>query len=173
MRRHKLWTIIGVVVLLLTVTAVAGCVSQSEYEALQAESAVLIGENASLSAELDAMQAASATYFAEAIPGGRFHGWLAVTSAGEVVSTGGVILDQHIPTPGNLSGKIGYILNIVTVPSRRRRGIARRVLQTILAWLAEQGIQRVELHTSDDGRSLYESLGFEPTTHEMRLEIGK
>jgi ribosomal protein S18 acetylase RimI-like enzyme len=124
-------------------------------------------------AELDAMEAASATYFAEAIPGGTFYGWLAVTSAGEALSTGGVILDQHIPTPGNLSGKIGYVLNVVTVPQYRRRGIARRITQTALAWLVEQGIQRVELHTSDDGLPLYESLGFKPTTNEMRLEMGK
>jgi hypothetical protein len=43
-------------------------------------------------------------------------------------------------------------------------------MQVILEWLAEQGIQRVALHTSDDGRSLYESLGFQPS-NEMRLHL--
>jgi len=122
--------------------------------------------------QLAAAAAASAAYLAEAIPAGRFYGWVAVTPAGEVVSTGGVIIDQHLPTPSNLSGKIGYILNVATDPGYRRRGIARCIIQAMLTWLAEQSIQRAALHASDQGRSLYESLGFGPTTHEMRLEMG-
>lgn len=122
--------------------------------------------------QLAAAETASAAYLATAIPASRFYGWVAVTPAGEVVATGGVIIDQHLPTPSNLSGKIGYILNVATDPGYRRRGIARRIMQAMLAWLAEQDIQRAALHASDQGRSLYESLGFEPTTHGMRLEIG-
>ncbi|MBN1977990.1 MAG: GNAT family N-acetyltransferase [Anaerolineae bacterium] len=123
--------------------------------------------------KLEAMEQAASAYFLQAIPAGDFCGWLAVTPAGEAVSTGGVIVDRHIPTPANPSGKVGYILNIATVPSHRRQGIARRVLQTILAWLDKQGVQRATLHTSDEGRPLYESLGFEPVPNEMRLEIGQ
>lgn len=123
--------------------------------------------------QLDATGAASAAHFAESIPDGEFHGWVAVTSAGEVVSSGGLIVDQHLPTPGNLSGQIGYVLNVVTIPSYRRQGIAGRIMQTMLTWLKEQGIQRVTLHASDDGQSLYESLGFEPVTNEMRMETGR
>ena len=124
------------------------------------------------SEQLAAAEAASAAYMTTAIPAGRFYGWVAVTPAGEVVSTGGVIIDQHLPTPSNLSGKIGYILNVATDPGYRRQGIARRIMQAMLAWLAEQDIRRAALHASEQGRPLYESLGFEPTTHEMRLEMG-
>jgi GNAT superfamily N-acetyltransferase len=120
--------------------------------------------------QLAAAEVASAAHLAEAIPAGRFHGWVAVTSTGETVSAGGVIVDQHLPTPGNLSGKIGYVLNVATDPRYRRRGIARRIVQAILEWLAEQGVQRVALHASDHGRLLYESLGFVPTTNEMQLK---
>ena len=122
------------------------------------------------SAKLDASDRACHRYFARAIPAGSFYGWLAVTPEGEAVGSGGVVIDQHPPGPANLSGQIGYIMTIVTVPHYRRRGIARRVMQVILEWLAEQGIQRVALHTSDDGRSLYESLGFQPS-NEMRLHL--
>jgi GNAT superfamily N-acetyltransferase len=51
-----------------------------------------------------------------------------------------------------------------------RRGIARRIMQAMLQWLAEQGIQRVTLHATDVGRSLYEALGFEES-NEMRLRL--
>ena len=43
-------------------------------------------------------------------------------------------------------------------------------MMTILAWLREQGLQSVDLHASDAGRHLYETLGFEPT-NEMRLRL--
>ena len=63
-------------------------------------------------AKLDAGDAAAADYFAQAIPSGEFQGWLAVTPAGEAVSTSGLVIDQHPPGPGNLSGKTeeGYSL---------------------------------------------------------------
>jgi hypothetical protein len=42
---------------------------------------------------------------------------------------------------------------------------------TILGWLREQGFRSVSLHASDDGRHLYEELGFK-ATNEMRLRFG-
>jgi ribosomal protein S18 acetylase RimI-like enzyme len=122
--------------------------------------------------KLAAGDAAAADYFAQAIPSGEFQGWLAITPAGEAVSTSGLVIDQHPPGPGNLSGKTGYIMNVVTHPAYRRRGLARRLVQITLAWLEEQGIQRAELHTTDMGRPLYEELGFADHTG-MRLETHK
>ncbi len=118
-------------------------------------------------AKLDAADSANRDYFAQAIPAGAFHGWLAVTPAGEVVGSGGVVIDQHPPGPANPSGQIGYVMNLVTDPRYRRRGIARRVLQDILRWLKERSIQRVTLHATEMGRPLYKELGFVPS-NEMR-----
>jgi len=119
-------------------------------------------------AQLDIADTATAAYFAAAIPAGEFHGWLAVTSTGEAVSSGGVVFDQHPPGPGNLSGRGGYIMNVVTVPRYRRRGVARRIMQAMLTWLAERGIEHVSLHTTEMGKPLYEELGF-VDSNEMRL----
>ena len=120
-------------------------------------------------AELDAMEKAAGTYFAKAIPCGEFLGWVAIAPEGETVSVCGVVIDQHPPTPGNLSGQIGYVMNIVTAPEYRQQGLARRVTRAALQWLEEQGVQRAALHTTEVGRPLYESLGFEPVPNEMRL----
>jgi hypothetical protein len=40
----------------------------------------------------------------------------------------------------------------------------------MIAWCREQGYKTVALHASDEGRPLYESLGFQPT-NEMRLHL--
>jgi GNAT superfamily N-acetyltransferase len=122
-------------------------------------------------AELDAMEKAASAYFARAIPCGEFHGWVAVTPEGETVSVCSVVIDQHPPTPSNLSGQIGYVMNIVTAPEYRRQGLARRVARAALQWLEEQSVQRTTLHATETGRPLYESLGFKPTENEMRLSL--
>ena len=121
-------------------------------------------------AQLDATDAASSAYFAEAISAREFYGWLAVTPAGAAVGSGGVVFDQHPPGPGNLSGRIGYIMNVVTLPGYRRRGVARRIMQAMIKWLAEQGVQNMSLHATEPGRPLYRELGF-VDSNEMRAKL--
>jgi GNAT superfamily N-acetyltransferase len=43
-------------------------------------------------------------------------------------------------------------------------------MQTMIEWCRREGFARVNLHASEDGRHLYESLGFEPS-NEMRLKL--
>lgn len=62
------------------------------------------------------------------------------------------------------------ILNVYTEPDYRRRGIARQIMETMIAWCRQQGFARVSLHASEHGRPLYESLGFEDS-NEMRLNL--
>jgi GNAT superfamily N-acetyltransferase len=63
------------------------------------------------------------------------------------------------------------ILNVYSEAEFRRRGIAQRVMQTILEWIRAYGLQSVNLHASEEGRALYEKLGF-VQTNEMRLRFG-
>ena len=57
-----------------------------------------------------------------------------------------------------------------TDPAHRRRGLARRLMETMIAWARAEGHATLYLHASDEGRGLYESLGFAPT-NEMRLVL--
>ncbi len=120
-------------------------------------------------AQLAAADAAAAAYFGEAIPAKKFYGWLAFTPTNEAVGSGGAVIDQHPPGPNNLSGQIGYLMNVVTLPDYRRRGIGGRIMRAMLEWLAEQGVRRVTLHTTEMGRSVYEELGF-VDSNEMQLK---
>ena len=70
--------------------------------------------------------------------------------------------------PTTPPGARALVLNVYTEPEFRRQGIARRMMETVIAWCREQGLRSVSLHASDFGRALYEDLGFRQT-NEMRL----
>jgi GNAT superfamily N-acetyltransferase len=120
--------------------------------------------------ELEAHDRSVTQYFSKTILSGDFRGWVAVAPNGKVVGTGGVVIDQHPPSPANLTGKIGYIMNIGTLPEYRGKGIAHNIMKVIINWIKEQGIQVADLHASDMGRKLYADLGFQEN-HGMRLKI--
>ena len=67
-------------------------------------------------------------------------------------------------------GRQALVVNVYTEPGYRRCGIARRLMREIIDWAQAEGIARVNLHASDAGRPLYESLGFTPT-NEMRMNF--
>lgn len=118
---------------------------------------------------LDAMANLSAGYLANAMAQGSFRSWLAIMED-RVVAGGAVIISPWPAHPYDLECRRATILNVYTDPRYRRRGIARRLMQTMITWCPREGFARVTLHASDDGRHLYESLGFEPS-NEMRLNL--
>ncbi len=123
-------------------------------------------------AMLDAQDIQFAVWLRERLENGRYHGWLVEDAAGSVVAGAGVWLLDWPPGPSGLGPYRGYILNVYTEPAARRRGLARRLVQACMAWCQAQGITIVSLHASDQGRPVYERLGFRPT-NELRLEITK
>lgn len=121
-------------------------------------------------AALDAMQATSAAFLEKAIPAGLFRGWLAQTPAGRVVAGGGMMIVPWLSRPADPAPRRAWILNVYTCPEYRRQGIARRLMQTMIESCRQAAFQSVALHSSDEGRPLYESLGFKPT-QEMKLVL--
>jgi len=121
------------------------------------------------SAVLNAVVSLSSTYLNTAIPDGSFRAWLA-SDGNRVVAGGAVIISPWPAHPYDLECRRATILNVYTYPEYRRRGIARKLMQTIIAWCKHEGFARVTLHASDEGRRLYESLGFE-ASNEMRLTL--
>jgi ribosomal protein S18 acetylase RimI-like enzyme len=73
----------------------------------------------------------------------------------------------HVIGPG---ARRGNILNVYTRPACRRRELARQLTETALEWCRSHAIRAVILHASDDGRALYQALGFR-ATNEMRIEL--
>ena len=83
-----------------------------------------------------------------------------VDDGGEVVSGGAGWLEEHLPSPYQLDARRGHIASMSTEPSAQRRGHGRAVFGGLMGWFAEQGVRRVDLRATGDGRPLYEAFGF-------------
>jgi GNAT superfamily N-acetyltransferase len=119
--------------------------------------------------ELERIERVSREYFEKAIPCGAFHAVLAEVDS-SVAGGGGVVVASWPGGANRLLPQRSWILNVYVHPHYRRRGIAREIMKTLIQWSRSQGFDCVCLHASDDGRPLYQRLGFKPT-NEMRLDL--
>jgi GNAT superfamily N-acetyltransferase len=120
-------------------------------------------------AAMAAMLASSEPLLARGLGDGSYRGWF-VETAGEVVAGGGIILLEFQSHPRDPQPRRAWVVNMYTEPAHRRHGLARRLMQAMLAWCRESGMSSLYLHASDEGRPLYASFGFVPT-NEMRIEL--
>lgn len=63
-----------------------------------------------------------------------------------------------------------FVVHVYTEPEYRRRGFAKKLMQTIIDWCRKNNVERITLQSTHDGKSLYKDLGFSPT-REMRLDV--
>ncbi len=108
---------------------------------------------------LDQAIAPMRSYFLQHLQTGAFRVWVAEVRGAAIASIG-VVIHSIPPSPKNTSGKEAYIMNLVTLPEFRRRGIAKKLMLHALDVIRSEGIPRVSLHASSEGRRLYEQLGF-------------
>lgn len=105
---------------------------------------------------------------------GNYAGWLATLAdkPDVVVGGAGIQLQSILPRPLSSAtiseGRQGTVINVFTEPQWRRRGVGSLLMKEIIAWSKDEGLDRLLLHASRDGRSVYEKLGF-IDGNEMRL----
>ncbi|MCU1386043.1 MAG: GCN5-related N-acetyltransferase [Acidobacteria bacterium] len=99
-------------------------------------------------------------WLAQTMPAGTYRAWLVETAAGEVAGGGGLTIIPWPPGPLYDGDRLAFVYNVYTDAAHRRRGLARRVMETIHDWCREAGITSVALNASRDGKPLYESMGY-------------
>ena len=81
-----------------------------------------------------------------------------------------MILVEYHPSPIDPRPRRPWVVNVYVEQAWRRRGLARQLMDVMVQWSRAAGYSNLFLHASDDGRPLYESLGF-GATNEMRLKL--
>lgn len=96
---------------------------------------------------------------------GRLQAWAAFAGDKTVGLVSGGI-------PGEPS--VGHWGALWVAPEARGQGVARRLVETVCAWLEAQGCTRIELEVTDGNPAehLYRSLGFERTGARKPLREG-
>ncbi|MBC3917072.1 GNAT family N-acetyltransferase [Undibacterium sp. CY18W] len=110
------------------------------------------------------------TWLKKAILEGRYFGLLAENN-GEIIAGAGIALLDWGPTRDDPNPYRARIVNVFTVATMRRQGIARSLVANLLKQAEQQGIKTFSLAASEDGFALYQELGFLPYKNEMLRKL--
>jgi GNAT superfamily N-acetyltransferase len=119
---------------------------------------------------LNSMSANFRAWALQHMNAGDYLAWLAEARDGTIAAGAALWMMDWPPHVIGKSSRRGNIVNVYTRDKFRRLGLARQMMETVLAWCRENGVDIVILHASPFGRGLYESMGFKPT-NEMRLQL--
>lgn len=116
------------------------------------------------------MAEAFSLWVADAIRRGVYIGWVVEAAEGASIANAGLFLLEWPPHLRDVGVVRGYILNVWTDPEHRRRGIARDLMATVMSEARRRDIRVLTLHASDEGRQVYEKLGFRVSREMMFVE---
>ena len=103
---------------------------------------------------------------------GTFLSWLAI-SDGEIIATSGLSIIERPPYYGNPAGRVGIVSSMYTVPSYRRQGIAKKLMNFIINEAKNNGCGAMQVTASDMGASFYQDFGFERNRNFFQYRLGK
>lgn len=78
-----------------------------------------------------------------------------------------------IPTLGHPTGKRAHIMNVYTAEGYRRQGLAKQLMLALHGEAASRGVTEITLDATDEGRRLYEAIGYRASDECMYLDIGR
>jgi GNAT superfamily N-acetyltransferase len=97
-------------------------------------------------------------------------GFIARTEKGQAAGSGCLWIKKEQPNPTHPRLEAPYLLSLFTEKRFQKKGVARLIVKTAIAWGKEHCFDRINLHATDVGKPLYEQFGFKPT-NEMQLNL--
>lgn len=92
----------------------------------------------------------------------------------DIVSCAFLLIVEKPMSPSFFTGKTGTVLNVYTKPDYRKKGYAKKLITTMLEDAKAEGLSIIELKATEDGYSLYKSVGFEDVVvkyHNMKIVL--
>lgn len=78
-----------------------------------------------------------------------------------------------MPTYSHPTGKRAHVMNVYVREGYRKKGIAQMMMKEIVNDAIEKGITHINLDATEQGRPLYEKIGFKPTEEGMVMILNK
>ncbi|MBX3286207.1 MAG: GNAT family N-acetyltransferase [Actinobacteria bacterium] len=110
----------------------------------------------------ESFAAATRAFVRDRTSAGRLRSWFAEGAGGGCIGIVSMVVVDAAPLPEDRRDRDGYVINMYVAPEARGRGVARALLGALLADAEATGLRRTYLHSTDDGRPLYEQEGFAP-----------
>ena len=92
----------------------------------------------------------------------------------DIVSCAFLLIVEKPMSPSFITGKTGTVLNVYTKPEYRNKGYAKKLMTMMLEDATAQDVSIIELKATEDGYSLYKSVGFEDVVakyHNMKIVL--
>ncbi len=116
----------------------------------------------------ETLLSANRRYYQQHIADGS-HYAIAAEWDGEACGCGAVCFTDELPSPDNPSGKCAYLMNIYVRELFRHHGLAHEIVSHLIEESKRRGCGKIYLETTDDGRPVYQSLGFRDLPDIMKL----
>lgn len=88
---------------------------------------------------------------------------------GGIIGCGGICYQKEMPSPDNLTGTNGYLMNIYTLPVYRGQGVGRRIVEFLVDDAKKRRTEKIYLESAKDAKHLYEEIGFSEMQDYMKL----
>jgi GNAT superfamily N-acetyltransferase len=82
----------------------------------------------------------------------------------QVVATAIGTLEIGVPNPHCIRGRTVRLSNVFTLPEHRGSGYGTSLVRDVIDWARSINADRVDLSTTPLGQSIYQKVGFSPTT---------
>lgn len=92
----------------------------------------------------------------------------------DIVACAFLLIVEKPMSPSFITGKTGTVLNVYTKPEYRNKGYAKKLMTMMLEDATAQDVSVIELKSTEDGYSLYKSVGFEEVVvkyHNMKIAL--
>ncbi|MBW3622053.1 MAG: GNAT family N-acetyltransferase [Armatimonadetes bacterium] len=96
--------------------------------------------------------------------------WVA-EEAEEIVSHLFIQMIEKVPAPGDLHPKWGYVTNVYTRPDFRDRGVGSELMEHVVRWAGEIGLELLIVWPSRESATFYRRAGFENSGEIMELNF--
>lgn len=117
---------------------------------------LLVEEGQTVSSNIDEQLR---SFFEKQLNSDQIVQWI-IEEGNGAIATGGIQFIFFPPSYSNPTGIRGYILNMYTTPESRGRGLAKQLVERLLAEAQERNVHHIFLISSPMGKPLYKKIGF-------------